>query len=116
MSEHTPAPYVIFTRTLYGRPPTGDEAICVLCGPRNSDEKVKANGRRLLALLDACQSIPTAALEAGVVAEMRETLAEYLDWHEINFQLPSGNFEDPDQQNLARRARTILAKLGQADG
>ena len=43
------------------------------------------------------------------IAVLREALAEYLDWHEANFVLPSGNFEDPDQMNLARAARKALA-------
>ena len=41
---------------------------------------------------------------------LRSALGEYLDWHEANFLLPSGNFEDPDQQSLARTARQALAQ------
>lgn len=35
-------------------------------------------------------------------------LKEYLDWHETNFILPSGNFEDPDQRELAKNARAVI--------
>ncbi len=41
-------------------------------------------------------------------AALREALREYLDWHETNFVLPSGNFEDPDQMALAKAARAAL--------
>lgn len=48
--------------------------------------------------------------------ELREALAEYLDWHETNFMLPSGNFEDPDQQDLARTARNLTANADKETG
>lgn len=42
--------------------------------------------------------------------DLLAALKEYLDWHEANFALPSGNFEDPDQMTLARSARAAIAK------
>lgn len=42
------------------------------------------------------------------IRALKKALAEYLDWHESNFMLPSGNFEDPDQDALAKRARELL--------
>lgn len=43
-------------------------------------------------------------------ADLLAALEEYLDWHEANFVLPSGNFEDPDQMTLAKKARAAIAK------
>lgn len=48
--------------------------------------------------------------------EIYRALKEYLDWHEVHFALPSGNFEDPDQMTLARDARAALAGLEDPNG
>lgn len=45
---------------------------------------------------------------------VESALREYLDWHEVNFALPSGNFEDPDQHELAKEARAALEAVEQA--
>lgn len=94
----------------------GKIAICadVMVLAVNSDallhKQGKANARRIVAEHNACNGIPTEALEAGVIAEVRDALS----------CIGSGCTASPDDvtnstvlwmQSIARQA---LAKLGGA--
>lgn len=50
----------------------------------------KSDKRRIQACLRACYSIPTEALEAGVVGEMVEALKQILGWREIGHAVTLG--------------------------
>ena len=59
---------------------------------------------------EACETEIANAHLMAAAFDLYEALVEYLDWHEANFILASGNFEDPDQHSLARNARIALSK------
>ena len=67
------------------------------------------NAARIVAAVNACAGIPTAALEAGVIAEMREALEAYLGDRDAAAQ-------DDDGRtwcgcDACCQARAVLAKL-----
>lgn len=64
------------------------------------------------------QALAVAEANAHLIAaapDMLEALKEMLDWMETNFQLESGNYEDPDMSNIARQAEQALAKATKED-
>ena len=70
---------------------------------RVSHEGVK---NHIVAAVNACAGIPTAALEAGVVGEMVEALRAFVEAWEKSHQLVKTDVAH-------RKARAILAKLDQ---
>src|SRR5690606_23921954 len=68
---------------------SGVVAQCLLPGLENGKEVAAANARRIAATWNACEGIPTEALEAGVVREMVEALETAL-W--IRSKLEPGDF------------------------
>ncbi len=72
-------------------------------------QTIHAQAAEIAVLSDALNDQATTIVKKGEQnAALREALREYLDWHETNFVLPSGNFEDPDQMVLAKAARAAL--------
>ena len=56
----------------------GVVAQCPSTGLENGKEVAAANARRIAATWNACEGIPTEALEAGVVRELIEAATRYL--------------------------------------
>ena len=70
--------------------------------------KLDANTIRIVAAVNACAGIPTAALEAGVVGEMVEALRAFVEAWEKSHQLVKTDVAH-------RKARAVLAKLDQEE-
>lgn len=76
---------------------SGQDVLAVVWG--ETDEEERANARRFAAAWNATRSLPTEALEAGVVEEMVEVPKE----------IDTGNLYDGIQ-----KARALLSKLGRS--
>ena len=59
-----------------------------------------ANARRIVAAVNACQGIPTKALEQGIVAEMLNVLEHFYNWLTPDWQ----------QSSLGDKARAAIAR------
>ena len=121
VSEHTPEPWTLEPGLMFVGQTGSDQSAPGFWSTQVPDEgpfpfgSREADARRIVACVNACAGIPTAALEGASVKALVEALGEYLDWHETNFALPSGNFEDPDQTTLAKDARAALAPFLKGD-
>jgi hypothetical protein len=67
----------------------------------------EANARRLVACWNACQSIPTDALEAGVVGELVEAVRKASLWVAQYKALPA---HKPAAESMLRVLEAALAK------
>ncbi len=78
MSQHTEGPWMLFEGTPCVGPVVavlgGGQGIA-MCGMRaRPPEEAMANARRVVAAVNACQGIPTEALEGGLVVQMLAAL------------------------------------------
>lgn len=72
---HTPGPWQVNSHAVEQDTDQMGYVICYLeTHDDRSESEQKANARRIVAAVNACESIPTEALERGVVGEMREAL------------------------------------------
>jgi hypothetical protein len=104
---HTPEPWEHNDNGLiYGQCSEEDEEAPYVCDvievpalgmPSPVEE---ANARRIVATVNACQGIPTEALEEGVVRQLVDALEDLYDWLTPDWQ----------QSNLGDKARAALAK------
>jgi hypothetical protein len=86
-----------------------DERLMARC-PDSPESDALANAQRLAAAWNACAALPTASLEAGVVAEMVEALKVSLAELE---SLNKHFYRDGEWHSVAT-ARAVLAKIGEA--
>ena len=135
MAAHTPEPWTVDgTKALgaygvwtdYATHPGHDGAgygslICSfeLSSPHISREQRDANAQRICAAVNACQGIPTAALESGVVAELLAALEEFVGYYDqagMPAWLTDAVEDDPpdgfdgDEVHNVRLGRAALAK------
>lgn len=86
---------------------SGVVAQCLSPGLENGKEVAAANARRIVATWNACEGIPTEALEEGVVREMIEALEALVD--ELEWEIGEEKWgRDPDALPMAR---AVLAKV-----
>jgi hypothetical protein len=80
--EHTPEPWWIDDDGFIAA--GAADSYCTVADPHcrptaGYGDENEANARRIVAAVNACQGLATEALEHGVVAELRQVLAEFLD-------------------------------------
>lgn len=116
MSEATPIPWYVYENELAGYGDNGPNFYIVpeKTARDNNYIAVLSLTHKLLDNGETPEYLEAKATAALIVRAVNShddlvaTLGEYLNWHEANFMLPSGNFEDPDQHSLARRARAAI--------
>jgi hypothetical protein len=83
MEVHTHEPWLVSLDNqglfeIIARGEQGTDTIAMMAGEDDLGINPEANARRIAAAVNACAGIPALALEQGVIAEMREAIAELL--------------------------------------
>lgn len=77
----------------------------------NTSEQVAEYCRQILTDRDAfAQHIVEFMGLRDANATLLGACKEWVNWMEANFELPSGNYEDPDMQNLVSQAKATIDK------
>lgn len=120
--RHTPGPWAIESDTwlIWGECHDGELGVPILradtdhrtWGREVAHEERDANVERVVACVNACEGIPTEALDAGVVRELVEALEVLVG--EIEWEIGEEKWgRDPDALPMAR---AVLAKVrGEGD-
>lgn len=120
-TKHTPGEMAVcnkLLRNLYAGDTLVAEVLDTAEGLEGSDAEADANARRLAAAWNATAGIPTAALEAGVVAELRAALNAYVvaqsrmlsQWSEVDSPARSELWRDLHACEDAALAALAAAK------
>jgi hypothetical protein len=125
--SHTPEPWHFETQyditTISSPDPTGENPYGTYIaeidgqdvGRYTPTEQHEANARRICAAVNACQGIPTEALESGLIAclasatpKLLEDLSYFLEFAELN--------DDGEDDDFTRRISAARVAIAQATG
>ena len=66
------------------------------------EKETEANGRRIVAAVNACEGLSTEALELGIVRELRDALQAASDWIDTQTLVPRADIQARLQATIAK--------------
>jgi hypothetical protein len=109
--EYGPEPWELVITAEYGPVVYDGEGMPVGSYKANSRERILANGRRIVACVNACAKIDTEALEAGVLENIIEALYGLLDGLDSNSDPERCGLSQQQWDQRETEARAAIAQL-----